>query len=221
MIPSNRGIKNRAFLMVQLSVRADPSTFDAVSNFLMERGSPGVVIKKSEVQAYFASSGEHGSIKKDVRSFLRGISEIHPEAETPRLQWRILKDRNWKSSWHRFFRPQKIGKAFWVTPPWATPPTLHRRQVITIEPGMAFGTGTHATTRGCMEFIERVAPLVPATKFNALDVGTGSGILAIALVKLGASGVRAVDFDPTRLQAAPERVPAGLVQPPTLSAGDE
>ena len=67
---------------LQLSVRTDPSTFDAVSNFLMERGSPGVVIKKSEIQAYFASSGENGSIKKDVRCFLRGISEMHPEAGT-------------------------------------------------------------------------------------------------------------------------------------------
>ena len=200
------------FSWLQLSVRADPSTFDAVSNFLMERGSPGVVIKKSEVQAYFDSSGEHGSIKKDVRSFLRGISEIHPEAETPRLQWKILKDRNWNSSWHRFFRPQKIGKAFWVTPPWATSPILHRRQVITIEPGMAFGTGTHATTRGCMEYIERVAPLVRATKFNALDVGTGSGILAIALVKLGASGVWAVDLDPVALQVARENLRFNHVQ---------
>jgi ribosomal protein L11 methyltransferase len=193
-------------------VRTDPSTFDAVSNFLMERGSPGVVIKKSEVQAYFASSGEYDSIKKDVRSFLRGINEVHPEAETPRIQWRILKDRNWNSSWHRFFRPQKIGKAFWVTPPWATPPALRRRQVITIEPGMAFGTGTHATTRGCMEYIERVAPLVRGTKFNALDVGTGSGILAIALVKLGASGVWAVDLDPVALKVARENLRCNHVQ---------
>jgi ribosomal protein L11 methyltransferase len=193
-------------------VRTDPSTFDALSNFLMERGSPGVVIRKSEIQAYFASSGENGSIKEDVRCFLRGISEIHPEAETPRIRWRILKDRNWNSSWHRFFRPQKIGKAFWVTPPWATPPTLHRRQVITIEPGMAFGTGTHATTRGCMEFIERVTPLVRGTEFNALDVGTGSGILAIALAKLGARKVWAVDLDPVALNVARENLRCNHVQ---------
>jgi ribosomal protein L11 methyltransferase len=178
----------------------------------MERGSPGVVIRKSEIQAYFATSGENGSIKKDVRCFLRGVSEIHPEAETPRIRWRILKDRNWNSSWHRFFRPQKIGKAFWVTPPWATPPTSRRRQVITIEPGMAFGTGTHATTRGCMEFIERVAPLVRGTEFSALDVGTGSGILAIALVKLGARGVWAVDLDPVALKVARENLRCNHVQ---------
>jgi ribosomal protein L11 methyltransferase len=193
-------------------VHTAPSTFDAVSNFLMERGSPGVVIKKSEIQAYFASSGENGSIKKDVQCFLRAISGIHPDAETPRMRWRMLKDRNWNSSWHRFFRPQKVGKAFWVTPPWATPPTLHRRQVIMIEPGMAFGTGTHATTRGCMEFIEQVAALFSGTEFSALDVGTGSGILAITLVKLGARKVWAVDVDPVALKVARENLRCNHVQ---------
>jgi ribosomal protein L11 methyltransferase len=178
----------------------------------MERGSPGVVIRKSEIQAYFADSGENGSIKKDLRCFLRGISEIHPEAERPRIRWRILKDRNWNSSWHRFFRPQKVGKAFWVTPPWGTPPTLGQRQVIIIEPGMAFGTGTHATTRGCMEFIERVATLFRGTEFNGLDVGTGSGILAIALAKLGAKGIWAVDVDPVALNVARENLHCNHVQ---------
>jgi ribosomal protein L11 methyltransferase len=178
----------------------------------MERGSPGIVIRKSEIQAYFASSGENGSIKKDVRCFLRGIREIHPETETPRMRWRILKDRNWNSSWHRFFRPQKVGKAFWVTPPWATPPTLGRRQMIIIEPGMAFGTGTHATTRGCMEFIEQVAALFGGTEFSALDVGTGSGILAIALAKLGARKVLAVDVDPVALKVARENLRCNRVR---------
>jgi ribosomal protein L11 methyltransferase len=178
----------------------------------MERGSPGVVIKKSEIQAYFASSGENGSIKKDVRCFLRGISGIHPEAGTPRMRWRILKDRNWNSAWHRFFQPQKVGKAFWVTPPWETPPILGHRQVITIEPGMAFGTGTHATTRGCMEFIEKVAAQIRGTEFSALDVGTGSGILAIALVKLGAKRVLALDVDPVALKAARENLCCNHVQ---------
>ena len=187
-------------------MRTDPSTFDALSNFLMERGSPGVVIRKSEIQAYFASSGENGSIKEDVRCFLRGISEIHPEAETPRIRWRILKDRNWNSSWHRFFRPQKIGKAFWVTPPWATPPTLHRRQVITIEPGMAFGTGSHATTRACLEFLEKVAAKLSGKPMTALDIGTGSGILSIALAKLGAARIWAIDNDPVAFQVARENV---------------
>ena len=187
---------------LQLSVRADPLAFDGVSNFLIERGSPGVVVRKRELQAYFANSAENGSVKKDVRRFLRGISAIYPEGGRPRIRWRLIKDRNWNSSWHRFFTPQKIGKSFWVTAPWIAPPLLRRRHVITIEPGMAFGTGTHATTRGCLEFIEKVAPSFHGKGLTALDVGTGSGILAIALAKSGAKRVLAVDVDPVALKVA-------------------
>jgi ribosomal protein L11 methyltransferase len=183
-------------------VRTDPSAFDGISNFLIERGSPGVVIRKRELQAYFANSAENGSVKKDFRRFLRGISAIYPESGIPRIQWRVIKDRNWNSSWHKFFTPQKIGKSFWVTAPWIAPPLLGRRHVITIEPGMAFGTGTHATTRGCLEFIEKVAPSFHERGFRALDVGTGSGILAIALAKSGAKRVLAVDVDPLALKVA-------------------
>jgi ribosomal protein L11 methyltransferase len=187
---------------LELSVRADPSAFDGISNFLIERGSPGVVIRKRDLQAYFANSAENGSLKMDVRRFLQGISGIYPEGGIPRIRWRVIKDRNWNSSWHRFFTPQKIGKSFWVTTPWIAPPLLRRRHVITIEPGMAFGTGTHATTRGCLEFIEKVAPSFHERGFRALDVGTGSGILAIALAKSGAKRVLAVDVDPLALKVA-------------------
>ncbi|HEY6368068.1 MAG TPA: 50S ribosomal protein L11 methyltransferase [Candidatus Binatia bacterium] len=187
---------------LQLSVRADPSAFDGISNFLIERGSPGVVIRKRELQAYFVNSAENGSLNMDVRRFLQGISGIYPEGGIPRIRWRVIKDRNWNSSWHRFFTPQKIGKSFWVTTPWIAPPLLRRRHVITIEPGMAFGTGTHATTRGCLEFIEKVAPSFHERGVRVLDVGTGSGILAIALAKSGAKRVLAVDVDPLALKVA-------------------
>jgi ribosomal protein L11 methyltransferase len=186
---------------LQVSVRADPAAFDAVSNFLIERGSPGVLIKKNEIQAYFVHSQDDASIRKDVQRFVQGISGLYPTQERS-LRWRLLKDRNWNSAWRRFFVPQKIGKAFLVTPPWARPPTFRHRQVITIEPGMAFGTGTHATTRGCLEFIEKVAPSFHGRRFRALDVGTGSGILAIALAKSGAKRVLAVDVDPLALEVA-------------------
>jgi SAM-dependent methyltransferase len=105
----------------------------------------------------------------------------------------------------RFIR-RRVGKRFWVTPPWLTPPKFRSRQVITIEPGMAFGTGTHATTRGCLEFIEQVAVLLPGSKWTALDIGTGSGILAIALVKLGAKKIWAIDNDPVALVVAKENL---------------
>ena len=187
---------------LQLSVRANPAAFDALSNFLIERGSSGVVIKKKEIQAYFAHSEDDASICKDVQRFLRAIHGLYPNMRDSRLGWKILKDRNWNRSWRRFFMPQKVGAAFWVTPPWAAVPKRLDRHVITIEPGMAFGTGTHATTRGCMEFIEKAVDSLNASEFNALDVGTGSGILAIALAKLGASTVWAIDNDPVAVKVA-------------------
>jgi ribosomal protein L11 methyltransferase len=98
-----------------------------------------------------------------------------------------------------------------VTPPWLAPPKFRRRRVITIEPGMAFGTGTHATTRGCMEFLERIATRFDGENFSALDVGTGSGILAIALAFLGARTVRAIDNDPVAVRVARENIRANGV----------
>lgn len=98
--------------------------------------------------------------------------------------------------------PQEIGRSFWVTPPWIDPPQPRRRKVITIEPGMAFGTGTHPTTRCCLEFVEQAAASLNGEEMTALDVGTGSGILAIALAKMGASRVLAIDTDPVALKVA-------------------
>jgi len=86
---------------------------------------------------------------------------------------------------------------------------------------MAFGTGTHATTRGCMEFIEKVAASFRGTGFNALDVGTGSGILAIALAKLGANRVWAVDTDPVALKVAGENLRCNSVRDKIQLSGSQ
>jgi ribosomal protein L11 methyltransferase len=187
---------------LQLFLRVPPSALDAVSNFLIERGSPGVVIKKDEVQAFFAQSHRDSLVKRDIRRFLRGIRTIYPGLRERELRWKVLQERNWNKSWRRFFTARKVGKRFWVAPPWGDPPQTRRRIVLTIEPGMAFGTGTHATTRGCLEFLEEVAELLKEREFQALDVGTGSGILAIALAQLGAEKVLALDNDPVALKAA-------------------
>ncbi|MGH7926936.1 MAG: 50S ribosomal protein L11 methyltransferase [Candidatus Binatia bacterium] len=187
---------------LQVSVRADPSALDVIANFLIERGSPGVVLRKREVQGYFAGDESTLRLRADLRRFLRGIRKIYPDVDEKRLRWRLIKDRNWNSAWQKFFTPQRIGRTFLVCPPWLAPPPLKGRHLITIEPSLAFGTGTHSTTRCCMEFIERVAASLTRARFDALDVGTGSGILSIALVKSGAKKVWAIDNDPVALQVA-------------------
>lgn len=187
---------------LQLFLKAPPSALDAISNFLIERGSPGVVIKRDGIQAFFGLPAKPSSLKREIQRFLLGVRAIYPELGKPELRWTVLKDRNWNLSWRRFFSPQKVGRSFWIGPPWAPPPTASGRKVITIEPGMAFGTGTHPTTRCCLEFLEEVTTSLRRKKVAALDIGTGSGILAIALAKLGVREVWALDNDPVALKAA-------------------
>ncbi len=170
------------------------------------------MLKEAEVRAWFPTVGRALTLKRDIRRFLKGISEIYPEVKSKvkrrALRWTVLKDRNWNSYWRRFFTPQKIAKTILITPPWRKPAKAEKRKVIEIEPGMAFGTGTHATTRGCLEYLEEVVRRQPQglKGLIALDVGTGSGILAIALAKMGVRRVVALDNDPVALKVARSNV---------------
>jgi ribosomal protein L11 methyltransferase len=196
---------------LQLSVRTRAASIDALANFLMERGAPGVVFKKDGIDAFFAPPKRAAALRRDVERFVTALARLSPRAHKPQLRWRPIRQEDWEHSWKRFIKPRRVGKSFWVTPPWLEPPKFRRRRVITIEPGLAFGTGTHATTRGCMEFLERSRERSGGRRFTALDVGTGSGILAIAMVHLGASEVAAIDNDPVALEVARENLRANGV----------
>ncbi|HEY1266687.1 MAG TPA: 50S ribosomal protein L11 methyltransferase [Candidatus Binatia bacterium] len=189
---------------LQLSLKAPPPAHDAVANFFIERGSPGVVFARGEVRAFFRPL-QAAAVRRDVGPFLRDLRKIYPGFADKPLRWRPLAEKNWAKSWRRFFAPVKIGRTLWIAPPWIDPPKS-RRHAITIEPGMAFGTGTHSTTRACLEFIEEIMPRFDRGKLRALDIGTGSGILAIALAKFGAASVVALDNDPVALKVARDNI---------------
>ena len=191
---------------LQLSFKAPPEALDTVSNFLLERGSPGVVLEKNGVRAFFPLTQAKARFRRDVQSFHKALGHIYPSLNSQPLRWMLLKDKNWKNSWRRFFAPLEVGKSLWIAPPWAKRSVPARRHGITIEPGMAFGTGNHFTTRTCLEFIEQTAVLFVPGNFAALDVGTGSGILAIALAKLKAGKVLALDVDPIAVKIAAANV---------------
>jgi ribosomal protein L11 methyltransferase len=99
----------------------------------------------------------------------------------------------WDERWREFHRPVRVGP-FWIGPPWETPAA--DAVPLVIDPGRAFGTGAHATTRLCVELLAELEPT------SLLDVGTGSGVLAIAAAKLGFSPVLGVDVDPAAVEAA-------------------
>lgn len=119
------------------------------------------------------------------------------EATSIRLEW--IEDRIWEREWLEDFRPMRFGRRLWVCPA-GQRPERPAEVVLDLDPGLAFGTGTHATTALCLEWLD--AECLPG--LNVLDCGCGSGILALAALKLGAASAAAFDIDPQALRATRE-----------------
>jgi ribosomal protein L11 methyltransferase len=125
----------------------------------------------------------------------------------------LLREEDWANNWKQYFKPARIGKRLVIKPTWESFSPDTNDIILELDPGMAFGTGTHATTKLCLEALEqmffREGPFsgetgeLPAT---VLDVGTGSGILAIAAAKLGATRIIGLDIDPRAVEVARENV---------------
>jgi ribosomal protein L11 methyltransferase len=122
------------------------------------------------------------------------------EQNAPHMQWRLIDEEDWASSWKAHWHPQPIGDRLLICPVWETPEEENDRLLLKLDPGSAFGTGDHPTTQLCLESLEMRLTGTEARGLIA-DVGCGSGILSIAAVKLGAKQVYAVDVDPLAVQA--------------------
>ncbi len=109
----------------------------------------------------------------------------------------LVPDEDWERAWLRDFQPVHVGRRLWVCPSWLVPPDPHAVTVV-IDPGLAFGTGTHITTRLCLEWLANAR----LSGKRIIDYGCGSGILAIAALKLGAARAWGVDVDPRALAAS-------------------
>ncbi len=138
-----------------------------------------------------------------ITAFLSGLPVPQPVA-IPQVS--LLGEEDWASSWKTHFKPLMIGQRLLVLPSWEPPPADDTRAVIVLDPGMAFGTGGHETTRLCLECLEGLltASSAETSTMKVLDLGTGSGILAIAAAKLGVKQIDAVDIDPQAISVASE-----------------
>ena len=202
-------------------------TIAAVSNFLLELGATGIVEGDHDpakplpptvtVQAYFPDETSGPDLHTALEDYLSQLSSLSPTLKTqdkPNVQLSQISSEAWHEQWRGHFPPIQVGFSFLILPPWETPPPRTDRKVIVIDPSMAFGTGHHATTQGCLEAIEALGVLHGPPR-RALDVGTGSGILAIALAQLGCSEVWAIDTDPialdeTRKNLATNAITSGM-----------
>jgi ribosomal protein L11 methyltransferase len=123
-------------------------------------------------------------------------SALLADLPPPQVKCQILQEEDWSNNWKQHWQPQAIGDRLMVYPAWIAPPTGELRHIIYLDPGSAFGTGTHPTTQLCLEAIEmRLADQALPPNFTFADIGCGSGILAIAALLLGAKKAYAVDTD--------------------------
>jgi len=190
---------------VELAVEIHSSLVEAVSSFLIEQGSPGVIQeellgpahrKKERIIAYFPNARGFRAKGEKIRSFLSSVSQLHPGSFT--FHHRVIKEEKWAENWKSNFKPLRITPRLVVKPPWGKYVRQKGQLVIEIDPGMAFGTGTHPSTQMCLQALEEIVR--SSSPFpSMLDVGTGSGILAIAARKLGVGRALAVDIDPVAI----------------------
>jgi ribosomal protein L11 methyltransferase len=124
------------------------------------------------------------------------------------LQFRWLDEQDWANAWKQHYHPHRIGRRWVVAPSWQSYPPRPGDRVIKLDPGMAFGTGLHPTTQLVLECLERRGEVNEVAGRNLLDLGTGSGILAIGAAKLGAASVLALDVEDVAVEAAAENAAA-------------
>jgi ribosomal protein L11 methyltransferase len=197
---------------IQLELTCPTEYADSLATLLIEQGALGTEDRDhtpppapfeptppptpnphTTLVAYFESSFD----TTQQQSIVELAERFHLPPHT--LKWSKLRDDGWSTKWQSFFKPLPIGQHILICPTWETAPDT-TRHLLWLDPGMAFGTGHHATTKGCIHFLEE---LIPHTT-ELLDVGCGSGILSMAAAKLGATSILGVDIDAEAVQIAIE-----------------
>ena len=157
---------------------------------------------EAAVTVYIADDGKSGEKLLGIRRELSRLKEMDSGREWGRLEYTASSvcEEDWASAWKEYYHPVKIGKRLVVCPSWESYEATENEVVFKLDPGMAFGTGTHESTRLCMRLMERHMP----ERAHVLDLGCGSGILSIAAVLLGAAFAEGVDIDETAVRVATE-----------------
>lgn len=174
-----------------------PLTWDFADINILEYGG-----KAASIKAYFSEDDNPSTIVDYIEEKLKIIKESGINIGEGKVLYAVVKEEDWANNWKKYYKPTKIGKHIVVKPIWENYRNKDNELVIELDPGMAFGTGTHETTRMCVEALEK------NVEANSVvyDIGTGSGILAIAAAKLGAKEVLGVDLDPVAVDSAVQNV---------------
>lgn len=229
----------------ELIVHTTTAGSDAVSDVLMEAGASGTMIEDKAdipdpskphgiweiidpkllesmpedvlVHAWFEENPALPSLIENITGRLSQLHDTVENAGSLRIETRSVNDKSWADVWKKYFKPFYAGQHLVVKPTWEPFDPAPGDRVIEIDPGMAFGSGTHETTGMCLSILEENI----RGGEEIIDVGTGSGILAIGAALLGAGHVLAVDIDPDAVKVAAENVTNNHVQDVvTVQQGD-
>lgn len=170
----------------------------ALAEGLIALGGTAVEEEHDRLTTYLPAPDDAERFVAEARERLQALA---PGRELE-LSWRWRADEDWALTWRRGLRPRRVGRRLIIAPTWTEPEAGPGDIVVRIDPQMAFGTGEHASTRGVLRLLEAAV----RAGDRVLDVGTGSGVLAIAAVKLGAGAVLAVESDPSAVVNARENL---------------
>lgn len=202
---------------IEIKLRVDGEAAEAVADLLQRYGHQGVSIEQDGimpeawdegdvppaehliVRAYIPDDERVPGAKKELETALSHMSLMYP---MPTPEYNIVKETDWAEAWKSHYHPVRIGKRTLIRPLWIDMQPQPGDIEIALDPGMAFGTGTHPTTQLCLEALEDL--VTPGVR--VLDLGCGSGILAIAAAKLGAASVFGLDIDPVAVKVADENI---------------
>ena len=174
-----------------------PLTWDfADINVLEHKGKVAVV------KAYFAEEDNIEDVLEYVNERLTELKEMGLDLGEAKVEHEKMHEEDWANTWKQYYKPTKVGEKIVVKPIWEEYEAKDGELVVDLDPGMAFGTGTHETTRMCIQSLEKYVK----EDSNVFDVGCGSGILAIAAAKLGAKLAVGVDLDPVAVESSIENV---------------
>lgn len=169
------------------------------------------------VTAYYPEDAELQPRLVQIEAEMADLEARIGKCRFGNTRFRTVSEQDWANEWKQYFHVTHIGTTLVIKPTWEEYTAEAGEHIIEIDPGMAFGTGTHHTTCMCMERLEKV--LRPG--MEVFDVGTGSGILAIAAAKLGAKAVKAVDIDATAVRVAVENIAGNqLTEKISVQQGD-
>lgn len=213
---------------IEVNVQVTHEAVEVVADILTAAGTSGVAIEDPQlinnlrnsgtwelcdipeqenteivtVSAYYADDEKLQDRLKQIESELAAVEERIGSFRFGNIRFRSLSEKDWANEWKQYFHVTHVGESLVIKPSWEEYTPKEGEHVIKIDPGMAFGTGTHHTTNMCMARLEKVLP----ANAEVFDVGTGSGILAIAAALLGAKSVKAVDIDAVAVRVARENI---------------